>query len=128
MSIRSAIARLFAAFAVIGLLAGAFAAPSMARAVVDMSAYAPGPATEQTAAAMPDDMPCCDPEASDPDCRDTKACPFAALCAAKLPVGFIAVAPATGVSARAEQMPMRQDRLRPSLGIAPQGLPPRPLS
>ena len=129
MSIRAAIARLFAAFAVVGLLAGALAVPAAARALTDTSAHhAAKPMTEGNAAAMPDDMPCCDPAPSDPDCRHTKACPFAELCAAKLTLGSVAVEPAAAVPARAEQMPVRQDRLRPSPGIAPQGPPPRPRS
>ena len=86
MSIWSAIARTLTAFAVLGLIVGALSAPAQARAVAggtvdrDAAAQQEGVATPHVAS-MSEDMPCCDPEPSGPDCRDTKACPFAAACA-----------------------------------------------
>ena len=126
MSVRSAIARLLTALAVIGLLAGTFAVPATARAAAD--ATVDQEAAAERVAAMPDDMPCCDPEPSGPDCRDTKACPFAAACAAKIMPGIVPAPSAIITSASPVPLPVRQDRLRPSLAAAPQGPPPKPRS
>ena len=133
MSIRSTIARLLTALAVLGLIAGASVAPAQARAFVgdgvqrDMVAQQGGVTTPHVAP-MPDDMPCCDPEPSNPDCRDTKACPFAATCAAKIVPGILPSPPADGGPVAPVLLPVRQDHIRPSLAAAPQAPPPKPRS
>ncbi|ACS43043.1 hypothetical protein C0214_06245 [Methylobacterium sp. DM1] len=133
MSIWSAIARTLTAFAVLGLIVGALSAPAQARAVAggtvdrDAAAQQEGVATPHVAS-MSEDMPCCDPEPSGPDCRDTKACPFAAACAAKIASGIVPVLPAGGAPVVQVSLAVRQDHHRPSLAAAPQAPPPRPRS
>lgn len=130
MSIRSAIARLLTALAVLGLVAGASVAPAQARALPGGTVHwdvanQPDRVATPNVAPMPDDMPCCDPEPSNPDCRDTKACPFAATCAAKIMPGILPT-PAVGSDPVAPApLPVRQDHTRPSLAAAPQAPPPK---
>ena len=132
MSVRSTIARLLTALAVLGLVAGALVAPAQARAFAggdyrDVVAQQDDVASPHVAP-MPADMPCCDPAPSDPDCRDTKACPFAAACAAKIVAGILPTPLAGDALVAPVLLPVRQDHIRPSLAAAPQAPPPKPRS
>ena len=133
MSTRSVIARLLAALAVLGLVSGAFVAPTQARALTgeavhrDVADQLDSVATPNVAP-MPDDMPCCDPEPSNPDCRDTKACPFAAACAAKIVPAILPAPPVDSGPVAPAPLPIRQDHTRPGLAAAPQAPPPKPRS
>lgn len=133
MSIRSTIARLLTAFAVLGLIAGASVAPAQERAFMGDGVQRgivaqQGGVTTPHVAPMPDDMPCCDPEPSGPDCRDTKACPFAAACAAKIVAGILPTPLAGDALVAPVLLPVRQDHIRPSLAAVPQAPPPKPRS
>lgn len=111
-----AISRLLTVLAVVGLVAGAFAAPATAGPVGSTSA----------SVTSADGMPCCDPPQSAPDgCRTTKACPFSAICAAKCPqslVGAVFDQPRFSV---ANAIPLRNDRQDESLTATPLGHPPK---
>ncbi len=133
MAIRSAIARLLTALAVLGLVAGAFVAPAQAHAFAGRSVQRDVVAQQDNntlphTTPIPDDMPCCDPEASGPDCRDTKACPFAAACAAKIVPGILPSPPADSGPVAPVLLPVRHDHTRPNLAAAPQAPPPKPCS
>src|SRR5579863_1709357 len=80
MGLRSALGRVFALLAIVGLLVTPIARPVMAMPM-DMHASMGEPATaDAVAATMPDDMPCCPGKATFPDCG--KDCPLMAMCAA----------------------------------------------
>lgn len=111
-----AMSRLLTVLAVVGLVAGAFAAPAKAVPMGGM------PATSISV----DGMPCCDPaQSAANDCRTMKACPFAAICAAKCPQGLVkADFDHTRLSVET-LIPLRNDRQGKSLAAAPLGHPPK---
>jgi hypothetical protein len=89
----SALRYLFAALAIAGLILTPMAAPAMAMAT-------PANIADETAMAMPADMPCCPDQAPMPGCG--KDCPFMALCATQflsmMPQGTALVMPPTRAS------------------------------
>lgn len=118
MRLWSAISRLLTVLAVVGLVAGALTAPAKAGGMTDGVAVT---------VLSTNGMPCCDPPQTAPDhCRDMKACPFAALCAAPcMPQGVARAVfsePRVWVKALA---PLRNDRQSDSFASSPLGHPPK---
>lgn len=111
----SALSRLLAVFAVIGLVAGVFAGPGAA-----------GPMNSMTAmSAMSESgMPPCDQPAP-ADCGDMKSCPFAVVCLAKCPQSV----PPTTAILRCASHPRaalpRNDAQGSSIALRPLGHPPK---
>ena len=82
MQLRSALACVLAASAILGLVLAPIARPVVAMPM-DMHAVMGEPtAPDAVATTMPDDMPCCPDKATVPDC--SKDCPLMALCGATL--------------------------------------------
>lgn len=132
MSLWSAISRLLTVLAVLGLVAGALVAPATAGSMMTVGTAMAGAATEpaigtavQTAMSAADEMTCCEPPRSTPDCQDGKACPFAATCATKTSQSLQAVAFVQARFATLTAIPLAHDQARDSLVLPPAGHPPK---
>ena len=116
MKRRLTIRHLLAALAMLGLVLGPMAAPTMATAMpTDMAASA---TTDMTTS---DAMPCCPDAPAKPDCA--KVCPFMAVCAGLIFAGFAGGASLNVPTALLATIAPRDDAKRNGLGQAP---PPRP--
>jgi hypothetical protein len=108
------IRHLFAALALLGLVLGPMAAPTMGMSM-DMAASA------MTDVDMSDAMPCCPDSPAKSDCA--KVCPFMAVCAGLIFPGLAGGATFTVPTALLTVIAPRDDAKRSGLGEAP---PPRP--
>lgn len=117
MQFWSVIARLITVLAVVGLVGGAFVAPTKAGHMMDTAAM-----TSMAA----DGMECCDPPSSSAnDCRDMKACPLAAVCSLKCPQTLASTEPMQTRLALAAPMPAADDQVSSGLSPKPLGHPPK---
>lgn len=114
MRLWSAISRLLAVLAVVGLVSGALAPSAKAGSVSGVAAVA-----------ISDGMPCCDPPQSGPDCRNMKACPFSAICAAQCMPGVVRSEFSHARRFVDAPIPVAGDRLGDSFASPPLGHPPK---
>ncbi len=120
MKRRLTIRHLLAALALLGLVLGPMAAPTMAMPIsTDMAASA---VTDMKAdMKMSDGLPCCPDSPAKPDCQ--KVCPFMAVCAGLVFPGLASGATLAVPTALLAVIAPRDDAKRNGLGQAP---PPRP--
>ena len=111
MRLVSALSRLLAMLAVVGLLVGTFAGSATAL-----------PADAGVTMVVADGMPPCDEQT--PDCRDMKDCPSAVLCVAKSPQNFSGGALIVARLAIKSVMAPTNQRAGNSLAVPPLARPP----
>ncbi len=115
---RFTIRYLLAALAMLGLVLGPMAAPTMA---MPMSTDMASSATTDMNMNMSDAMPCCPDSPAKSDCQ--KVCPFMAVCAGLIFSGTVGGATLTVPTALLAVIAPRDDAKLNGLGQAP---PPRP--